>query len=62
MTKLQTLYVTVIGSCLMAAQAIAGSGGDPTSSVPEIDGGSAILATALVAGVVGIIREVKSRK
>jgi len=58
MTKLQTLYFTVIGSCLMAAQASAGT----TQSVPEIDGGSAILATALVAGVVGIIREVKSRK
>jgi len=47
----------MIGSCLMAAQANAGS-----IAVPEIDGGSAILATALVAGVVGIIREVKSRK
>jgi len=61
MTKLQTLYVTLIGSCLMAAQASAGSVGGG-QSVPEIDGGSAILATALVAGVVGIIREVKSRK
>jgi len=57
MTKLQTLYVTVIGSCLMAAQASAGG-----VEVPEIDGGSAILATALVAGVVGIIREVKNKK
>jgi len=59
MTKLQTLYFTVIASCLMVAQASAGS---PTHDVPEIDGGSAILATALVAGVVGLIREVKSRK
>jgi len=62
MTKLQTLYVTLIGSCLMAAQASAGTVGGGGQSVPEIDGGSAILATALVAGVVGIIREVKSRK
>jgi len=58
MTKLQTLYFTMIASCLMAAQASASG----PSNVPEIDGGSAILATALVAGIVGLIREVKRKK
>jgi len=59
MTKLQTLYFTMIASCLMAAQVSASA---PPASVPEIDGGSAILATALVAGIVGLIREVKRKK
>ena len=59
MTKLQTLYFTMITSCLMAAQASASA---PPTNVPEIDGGSAILATALVAGIVGLVREVKSKK
>jgi len=49
----------MIASYLMAAQVSASA---PPASVPEIDGGSAILATALVAGIVGLIREVKRKK
>jgi len=57
MTKLHALCLTAIASCLMASQASA-----RVQDVPEIDGGSAILATALVLGAVGLIREIKSKK
>ncbi len=57
MTKLKGLCLTTIGLCLMASHASA-----RVVDVPEIDGGSAILATALVLGAVGLIREIKSKK
>ncbi len=51
------LLMGLLGAGLAAEQAFAG-----TVTVPEIDGGGAVLAIGLTAGLLALIRERKRKK
>ena len=58
--KIKIVSVAVLGSLLAMQQAVASESGSGVISnpvVPEIDGAGAIVAIALIAGVVAFVRE-----
>ena len=51
------VMTTALGYLLFAQQAFASEIIQPPRDIPEIDGGAAIVAIGLVAGLVALIRE-----
>ena len=57
MKRVRTIGTAAIASSILSATAMAGSSSSEAVAVPELDGGMALIALALTAALVAIIKE-----